>query len=147
MIAIILHSVPSTTWIFFDWHNNKPTFIGYYAQILQRYREMQPRARFFLVTMPHEAPESEGQAAKVEEHTALLHQLAALFPNTYVIDLCHEAPVYDEKFRHNFYLRSHLNPAGYLFTAQMMMPYIDYVIQHNPRDFRDVPFIGTDLYD
>lgn len=129
-----------------DWHNNKPTFIGYYAQILQRYREMQPRARFFLVTMPRSVPESEEQVAKKEKHAQLLHALAEKFPNTYVIDLFHEGPVHDEEFQHNFYLRGHLNPAGYLFTAQMMMTYIDYIIRNNPRDFSEVPFIGTDLH-
>ena len=33
---------------------NKDTFAGYYGRIIQRYKEIQPRAKFFLVTMPRE---------------------------------------------------------------------------------------------
>ena len=35
-----------------DWRNNKPTFVGYYAQIIARIKaEIQPQAKFFYVTM------------------------------------------------------------------------------------------------
>ena len=37
-----------------DYRQNGKTFVGYYASIIQRYKEMQPRARFFLVTMPRD---------------------------------------------------------------------------------------------
>ena len=108
---------------------------------------MQPRARFFLVTMPHNAPETEEKAAQIETHARLLHELAARLTNVYVIDLCHEAPVYDEEFHRNFFMRGHMNPQGYIFTAEMIMTYIDYIIRNNHYDFRDVPFIGTELHD
>ena len=35
-----------------DWHNNQKTFMGYYGQIIQRMKEIQPQAKFFLMTMP-----------------------------------------------------------------------------------------------
>ena len=41
----------------------------------------------------------------------------------------------------------HMNPAGYLLTAKMTMAYIDYIIRSDFKAFRDVGFIGTDLYD
>lgn len=43
-------------------------------------------------------------------------------------------------------MRGHMNPAGYLLTAKMTAAYIDYIIRHNMRDFREVGFIGTDLH-
>lgn len=43
-----------------DYRNNKPTFVGYYAQIIERYKEIVPDAKFFFVTFPNTGvPESE----------------------------------------------------------------------------------------
>ena len=41
-----------------DYNNNKPTFCGYYAKIIQRLKSMQPEARFFLMTMPNALSQS-----------------------------------------------------------------------------------------
>ena len=35
-----------------DWHENADTFVGNYAAIIQRMKEIQPGAKFFLVTHP-----------------------------------------------------------------------------------------------
>ena len=35
--------------------------------------------------------------------------------------------------------------SGYLFTANIVDAYIDYIIRKNPEDFYRVPFIGTEL--
>ena len=87
--------------------------------------------------------------AKVKEkqaHAALLYDFGEKFDNTYVIDLLKYAPKYDEKFKENFYLLGHMNPMGYILTAKMTASYIDYIIRHNPEDFKEVGFIGTDLH-
>ncbi|MBR0509752.1 MAG: SGNH/GDSL hydrolase family protein [Clostridia bacterium] len=124
-----------------DWrHNNRETFAGSYAAIVQRLREMQPRARFFFVTMPRDENGSRSPA-----HTAFLYRLAELIPHSYVIDLDRYAPVYDAAFRKQFFLGGHMSPAGYRFTAKLMEAYIDFIIRHNMQDFKDVGFIGTDL--
>ena len=39
----------------------------------------------------------------------------------------------------------HLNPSGYILTAQMIDSYIDYIVRHNPKDFEAVGFIGTGI--
>ena len=39
----------------------------------------------------------------------------------------------------------HLTPSGYIFTAQMVDSYIDYIVRHNPDDFKTVGFIGTNI--
>ena len=127
-----------------DWHKNAPTFTGYFAQIIQRYKTIQPKAKFFLVTMPRsDNPECEKNA---EAQTAAMHALADYFDYTYVIDLHRYAPVYDSEFAKKFYLGGHLNPMGYMLTARMTMAYIDYIIRHNMEDFAQVPFIGQPFH-
>ena len=130
---------------FNDWHNNKKSFAGYYAQIIQRIKEFQPRAKFFLMTMPNEVA-GDGRIGDKEKHSRLLYDFAKKFDNTYVIDLLKYAPQYDDKFKEKFYMRGHLNPMGYLLTAKMTASYIDYIIRHNIDDFKEVGFIGTDLH-
>lgn len=124
--------------------NEAETFAGYYCKIIRRYRCMQPRARFFFMTMVHNGDPAFD--ALVDQHAMLLHDLAVKMENTYVIDLAKYAPVYDAEFRRNFYLGGHMNPAGYLLTGRMVAAYIDYIVRHNMEDFAQVGFIGTELY-
>jgi lysophospholipase L1-like esterase len=126
-----------------DWRNNAKTFAGYYSAIVMRYKEIQPRAKFFFVTMPRGLDEERN--ALSEKHAKLLYELADYFDNAYVIDLNKYAPVYDEEFRRRYFLYGHMNASGYIFTANMVDSYIDYIVRHNPDDFRRVGFIGTDL--
>lgn len=124
---------------------NAPTFCGYYARIIACFKKIQPKAKFFLMTIPRsdEDPEKEALA---DGHAEVIHKLAKYYDNTYVLDFRKYAPVYDADFRHNFYLDDHMNAAGYLLTAKMVASYIDYIIRHNPDDFRQIGFVGTDLY-
>lgn len=130
---------------FSDYKNNKENFAGYYAQIIQRLKQIQPRAKFFLMTMA-DGGENDPRKEEKLSHSALLYDFADKFDNTYVIDLLKYAPTYDEKFKENFYLCGHMNPMGYDLTAKMVASYIDYIIRHNPQDFKEVGFIGTDLH-
>ena len=100
--------------------NNKPTFAGMYGQIIQKYGDRIRR-----------------------DHAKLLHDIAAKFEYTYVIDLFRDGPVYDAQFKYHFFLGGHMNPAGYLLTAQMVMTYIDWIIRNDPEDFAQVGFVGT----
>lgn len=125
-----------------DYRNNKPTFIGYFAMIMSRYKEIQPDARFFLLTVANEGERNKEKALK---QVGAMYALAEYFDNTYVIDLYKYGPVYDDDFRNRFYLHGHLNPSGYILTARMVDSYIDYIVRHNPDDFRNAGFIGTDI--
>ncbi|MCQ2425977.1 MAG: SGNH/GDSL hydrolase family protein [Lachnospiraceae bacterium] len=127
-----------------DHTKNAPTFAGYYGKIISRLKSMQPKARFFLVTMPRGTDEARNR--KAAEVTKLLYEIADLFEWTYVIDLEKEAPVYDAEFYRNFFLGGHLNPAGYLLTAKMIATYIDYYVRKYPEDFTQVGFIGTPFH-
>lgn len=125
-----------------DCENNKPTFAGYYAKIIQKYKKISPDAYFFLMTMARTEREDE----RVMKHRALLYDLAKTFTRTYVIDLAEYGPCYDAEFRRNFYLGGHLNAAGYLLTAQMVMSYIDYLVRKEPEDFAQVGFINKGFH-
>lgn len=125
--------------------NSEKTFAGYYMQIIARYKKIQPRAKFFLVTMPN-CNDCEKNLEIKKAHRELLFDISKYFDNTYVIDLFKYAPVYDDEFRKSFYLRGHLNPQGYKLTADMIGSYIDYIIRNNPDDFKEVAFIGTNLH-
>lgn len=124
--------------------NNKPTFLGYYAAIVSRYKEISPDAKFFFVTFPHDVrgAESEQKMCKTIE---ALYALADAFDNCYVIDLYKYGPIYDEKFKEVFYLYGHMNPSGYILTAKLIDSYIDYIVRHNPADFKNAGFIGSNI--
>ena len=125
---------------------NAKTFTGYYARIIQQYKAIQPDAKFFLVTMPHQVMYESlpGKSELADAHAARLHELAAYFENTYVMDFRAYSPVHDEAFTHMFYLHGHMNPMGYRLFAEQVCSYMDYIIRHNPRDFVNVPFIGNE---
>ena len=125
-----------------DYRKNAATMAGYFGQIVSRYKEIQPRAKFFFVTMAREGTVND---AKKAEHAALMYQMAELFDNCYVIDMYKYSPVYDDELKKRLNLYSHQNPMGYIFTAKLMDSYIDYIIRKNPEDFSRVGFIGTDL--
>ena len=126
-----------------DYRNNKPTFAGYYARIVSRYKEISPDAKFFFVTFPKEKNRrSDSQTLGVID---LLYKFTEIFDNSYVIDLYKYGPVYDEKFRQEFFLYGHMAPSGYILTAKLIDSYIDYIIRHNAEDFKNVSFINTDI--
>lgn len=125
-----------------DYRENSKNFAGYYAQIIQRIKELQPRAKIFLVSIPKGHLE---QDEKKKAHRDLLEQFTEMFTNTYLIDLYTYSPVQDEKFVATFW-HGHMTPAGYVLVAKMIESYIDYIIRQNPQEFKQVGFIGTDLY-
>ncbi len=123
-----------------DYTRNADTFAGYYAQIIQRYKEIQPDAKFFLVTKPVDDRDKDYDGA--DRMSELLYSFAQFFDNTYVIDLRKYAPVYDEAFKKKFFLGGHMNPAGYLLTAKFITSYIDYIIRHDFEAFSKIGFVG-----
>ena len=134
-----------------DWNdlrNNRPTFVGYYGKILQRYREISPKSRIFLVTLPKETRYiDEKRIAFTEKHRELLYSLADKLDFCYVIDLYKYAVEYDKDFEKKFYFNNHLSAAGYMLTAKMMASYIDYIIRHNMDDFVQLALINAPFHD
>ena len=68
---------------FENYENNKPTFTGYYAKIIQKYKEIQPDAKFFLMTVMNE----ELWGEKRFTHAECLYEIAKSFSNCYVLDI------------------------------------------------------------
>ncbi len=135
-----------------NYRNNKPTFAGYYAQIIQRYKEIQPKAKFFLMTIPKRGDEEKqvDWICEYEEwadkHAELLYAMSELFENCYLLDFRKYAVQYNKEFKKQFFLGGHMSAAGYRLTALMTEAYIDYIIRHNSEDFKQVGFIGTPYY-
>ena len=129
-----------------DYAKNRPTFTGYYASIIARYKQIQPKAKFFLVTIPRSHTSTPERIEYYEKHARFLHFLAEKFDNCYVIDLREYAPLYDAEFKENFFLGGHMNAAGYRLTALFVESYIDYIIRNNPKDFTQIGFVGTPFH-
>lgn len=126
-----------------DYTKNAKNFIGYYAQIVSRYKEISPDAKFFFVTFPKETRrEGNEDTATVID---LLYGLCEKFDNCYVIDLYQYGPEYDDEFRENLWMNGHLNPQGYIVTARLIDSYIDYIVRHNPKDFETIGFVTKDI--
>ena len=128
-----------------DYTKNAKTFMGYYAQIIQRYKEIQPEAKFFLVTQPYSSNRNEEETQKSLMLRSAVMELAEYFDNCFVIDLYEYGPDYTWALRGKFCLGGHLNPMGYMLFAKIIISYIDYIIRHNLADFKKVGLIGTGL--
>lgn len=128
-----------------DFHRNKPTFAGDFAKIIQHYKDIQPDAVFFLITMPYEPDPfiSDEWRKNHAGHQKLMYDMANYFTNTYVIDLLEYSPPHDAEFHKLFYTGGHLNNAGYYLIAKMVGSYIDYIVRHNMEKFNQSGFIGT----
>ena len=127
---------------FDDCTQNAKTFAGNYAQIIQRIKKLQPRAKIFLVTIPREDHERD---AIRKAHRDLLEEFTKIFDRTYLVDLFTYAPVFNAEFKKKYFL-GHMTATGYILMARMIESYIDYIIRKKPEEFNQVGFIGTDLY-
>lgn len=126
--------------------NNRDSFVGHYVKIIQKYRQIQPKSRIFVVTMPVRTSDKEEYDEKCDKHAEFLRTLPNYFEFLYVIDLRKFAPIHDEEFLSTYYCGGHLNAMGYLLTADQMITYIDFIIRNNPKDFNQVAFIGKDVH-
>ena len=120
---------------------NKPTFAGWYGAIISKYKEIQPHAKFFLMTMP-KGDEDKNRDELYDKHAELINEIAEKFSNCFVLDFRKYAPVYDDAFKKAFFTGGHMNVMGYRMTATMVESYIDYIIRNNPDSFNQTGFIG-----
>lgn len=123
----------------------RDTFAGWFGTLLMRYKNLQPRAKFFLVTMPDRYDDDEFHARLRRAHHELMHAIANKVEGVYVVDLFEYAPLYDEKFFRRHMMNGHLTPSGYLLSAEFISRLADAIIDEHIEDFREVGFIGTSL--
>ena len=127
---------PSTDVNLEDYHLNADTFAGNYAGIIQRIKSIQPKARFFVVTMP-----DRGSGVRSELNKRI-RKMPEILDNVYLIDLEKYAPDYNDKeFQARYFVMGHMNAAGYQWTAWMFMTYIDWIVENNIEDFADIAFV------
>ena len=124
-----------------DYQKNAGSFVGVYAKIILRLQQMQPDAKFFLVSMPND--QEENFAPRCPVHLKVLKEMAQVLPNCYVIDLYHHAPPYDAAFREKYFIGGHMNAMGYRQTSYYIMTYINWIIENQPKDFAAVSYIGS----
>lgn len=118
-----------------DYRNNKDTFIGQYGRIIQMYKEISPDAKFFFVSMPKDCRDSDTDKVDKKAVNELLHKLTEIFSNSYVIDLYEKMPPYTFEDNKKYFMYGHLNPMGYIYTANIIDKMIDEIIENNPKDF------------
>ncbi len=128
---------------FSDPDKNRETFLGYYAKIIQKYRQIQPDSYFFLMTMPYSAGESEQDARLKRRHAELLYALSERIERVYILDFNRYVPPHDEEFHRKYYMNGHLTPTGYVVTAELVDRYIDCIVRNNPEDFKMVGMIDV----
>lgn len=118
-----------------NYNNNKDTFAGQYGKIIQKYKAINKDAKFFLVTMPKDCRDSDKDKVDKKAFKELLKQMCELFTNTYLVDL-YERLEYTFEMNKQYFMHGHLNPMGYVFTADVIDQLIDENVANNVDEFK-----------
>ena len=117
-----------------DYTQNADTFIGNYGGIIQRVKTLQPGAHIFVVTLPtlYGKPEFSAEIRKMPE----------LFDKVYLIDLeKYGMDFTDPDLKARYFLKGHMNAAGYQLMAWTFMTYINWIIENNWDAFSDIALL------
>ena len=126
-----------------NYTNNARNSVGGYAQIIQRIIELQPKAKIFCVGIPATRNTLSTRTAANEK----ISDICDLFSNCYYLDMQTYGvqPEGVAEYKAVYYMGGHRSSQGYYQSAKEVSTYIDYIIKKNPNDFKQIPFIGTDL--
>lgn len=124
-----------------NYTNNADSFYGNYAEIIQRIKESQPKAKIFCVTKPNVVGTADDDHLAYNE---AIREISEMF-GCYLIDLFAHGDNYftNATWRNRHYQGNHMNILGYKWCSWMFMQYIDSIIRNNLADFEEVGFIGT----
>lgn len=124
-----------------DYNNNAQSSVGGYAKIIQRIKELQPRAKIFCITIPN----TRNSESTRTEANIKIKAIAEHF-NCFVIDLQTYGVQIDEvaDWKSKYYNKGHLNCLGYQRLAEMIITYINWIMDNNSNKFYDIAAIGTD---
>lgn len=114
-----------------NYNNNADSFIGWYAKIIQRVREVNPDCYLFLLPNPINTSADQLNA---------ITNIATKFDRCFLID----TTPYISKWCDNYKLGWHLSPYGYLIYADYIMSLISKLILESESKFKNVGFIGTE---
>lgn len=129
-----------------DFENKEDTLIGAYVRIIQQIKDLQPKARVFVVTPPVRNYDDVERMEREEKFADFLRSLPQYFEFLYVIDLRKYDQVYDKEFFAKYNLGGHMSAIGYKRMANVISTYIDWIIRNNYDDFKQVGFIGTKFH-
>ena len=123
-------------------NNNTNSSVGGLATMIQKARELQPKAIIFLETIDNTRNAATTRNDANEKIRAIANKL-----DCFLIDMAkywiQEDEVADwvSKYQNG----GHLNAMGYLLKTQARITYIDWIIRNNPERFKEVQFIGTNM--
>ena len=109
--------------------NNKLSFAGYYARIIQQIREVNPRCFIFCVT----------KFAKNSEYNKVIRKVSSMFDRTFLIDL-EFSNIDISKYKQGY----HLSAVGYEFAARYTIDMIGHIMAEKPSEFKGIEFIFND---
>lgn len=122
-----------------DINTETDSFYGRYSKIIANIKEIQPKAKIFVFTDPLQTTEEAGF------NDAIRH-IAENTENVYLVDLYrYGSQLYDNLRHTRWYRYGHFSACGYRMCALYIATYIDYIIRHNPKEFEQVEFIGTNF--
>ncbi len=130
-----------------DYQENMKTFLGCYLNIIRDIRGLVPESKIFVVTPPKSDVHEKDRRKYYDKFARELNDLPNLLPSIYVIDLRKYAPYYGKKFRDKYFNESHMNAMGYKFSADMIGTYMNYIINKNYKDFKEVAYINREKGD
>ena len=118
-------------------NNNASSYYGNYGKIISKIKEIQPRARIFVLTDPSSATETAGYNDAVRE-------IATMFSNVYLVDLYeHGRDLFNSGVIAACSRSGHFNAIGYREISLIIASYIDWVMRNDVSEFVDIEFIGT----
>jgi len=126
-----------------DCEQNADTFAGDMGRIMSHIKEIEPKARIFLMTIPRHDRVCEAESKK-ELHAKIIYDLAEKFEFTYVIDMHKHMPVVDAQISKVYRMGGHMNAMGYKLMSEYVMSYMDYIIRENYEDFKQIAFVGRE---
>ena len=121
-------------------NNDSTTSVGGYATIIQKVKELQPKAKIFCVTIPNTRNSDSTRSEANEKIKAIAESLGC-----YVIDLENYGVPKENvsEWKKKYYNGGHLNALGYYELAKMILTYMNWIIKNDINDFRNVGFIDT----
>ena len=126
-----------------DYTQNANTFIGNYAKIIQKIKELQPSAKVFVITIP------SIYASNMESlgYNPAIRLMATKFTNVFVADVANYIPTLDASMIDNFISDGHGTSFCYQWYAYIVGTLIDDIIEQNLDKFKWVCRIGTQYDD
>ena len=121
-----------------DYTQNPNSFYGNYGKIIQKIKEVNPKAKIFVITDPKAAMETGG-------YNSAIRDMATIFENVYIIDMyTHGSDLFNNGLIKSCLRYSHYNALGYKIIASVIATYIDWIVKKHSSEFMEVEFIGTD---